>query len=192
MSYLALRTSQQVNYEVFSRELGIDNQTVKRWLSILVTSGIITLLEPYMANISNRIIKSPKLYFMDTGFCAYLCKWPNARMLEDCAMAGAFFETFVVSEVLKNFYNHNVDAKNYLFYYRDIDQKEIDLLYVLNNSIYPIEIKKGQQPTKPTKNFNVLSKYGMEIKPGLIIDTCDAIRPINDKTYSFPVFLLGN
>ena len=64
--------------------------------------------------------------------------------------------------------------------------------YVTNNSIYPIEIKKGQQPTKPTKNFNVLSKYGMEIKPGLIIDTCDAIRPINDKAYSFPVFLLGN
>ena len=90
------------------------------------------------------------------------------------------------------YYYHNVDAKNYLFYYRDIDQKEIDLLYVLNNSIYPIEVKKGQQPTKPTKNFNVLSKYGMEIKPGLIIDTCDAIRPINDKAYSFPVFLLGN
>ena len=191
MSYLALRTSQQVNYEVFSRELGIDNQTVKRWLSILVTSGIIVLLEPYMANISNRIIKSPKLYFMDTGFCAYLCKWPNARMLEDCAMSGAFFETFVVSEVLKNFYNHNIDAKNYLFYYRDIDQKEIDLLYVLNNTIYPIEVKKGKQPTKPTKNFNVLSKYGLEIKPGLIIDTCDAIRPINEKAYSYPVFMLG-
>ena len=192
MKYVALRTACQLDYNEISRSVGIDARTVKNWISILETSGIIKIIHPYASNISDRVIKTPKLYFMDTGFCAYLCKWPNARMLEDCAMAGAFFETFVVSEVLKNFYNHNVDAKNYLFYYRDIDQKEIDLLYVLNNSIYPIEIKKGQQPTKPTKNFNVLSKYGMEIKPGLIIDTCDAIRPINDKAYSFPVFLLGN
>lgn len=191
VSYIALRTGQQVNYEVFSRELGIDNQTVKRWLSILVTTGIIVLLEPYMSNISNRIIKAPKLYFMDTGFCAYLCKWPNARMLEDCAMAGAFFETFVVSEIIKSFYNFNIDMKNYLYYYRDIDQREVDLLYVTNNDIYPIEIKKGIAPTKPTKNFKVLSKYGMNIKPGLVIDNTDKIRPINDKAYSFPVYLLG-
>ena len=191
VSYLALRTSQQVNYEVFARELGIDAQTIKRWLSILITSGIVILLEPYMANISNRIIKAPKLYFMDTGLCAYLCKWPTAEMIEDCAMSGAFFETFVVSEIMKSFYNHNVDSKNYLFYYRDIDQKEIDILYIENNAIYPIEIKKGENPTKPNKNFSVLSKYGLEIKPGLIIDTCDKIRPINDKAYYYPVYLLG-
>ena len=128
---------------------------------------------------------------MDTGLCAYLCKWPTAEMLEDCAMSGAFFETFVVSEIMKSFYNHNVDSKNYLFYYRDIDQKEIDILYVENNAIYPIEIKKSENPTKPNKNFSVLSKYGLEIKPGLIIDTCDKIRPVNDKAYFYPVYLLG-
>ncbi len=191
VSYLALRTAQQVNYEVFARELGIDTQTIKRWLSILITSGIITLLNPYMANISNRIIKASKLYFMDTGLCAYLCKWPNAEMLEDCAMSGAFFETFVVTEIIKSFYNHNIDCKNYLYYYRDIDQKEINILYIENNAIYPIEIKKGENPSKPNKNFNVLNKYGLEIKPGLVIDTCDKIRPINDKVYYYPVYLLG-
>ena len=191
ISYLALRTAKQVNYEVFGRELGLDSQTVKRWLSILVTSGIIVLLEPYMSNISNRIIKAPKLYFMDTGLCAYLCKWPNAEMLEECAMNGAFFETFVVSEIIKSFYNFNIDIKNNLFYYRDIDQKEVDLLYVENNTIYPIEIKKGENPSKPNKNFNVLLKYGMEIKQGLIIDTCDKIRPINEMVYTYPVYLLG-
>lgn len=191
ISYIALRTAQQVNYEVFSRELGIDSATCKRWLSILETSGIIVLLEPYMSNISNRIIKSPKLYFMDTGLCAYLCRWPNAQMLEECAMSGAFFETFVVSEIIKGFYNSNLDVKSTLFYYRDIDQKEIDLLYIKGNSIYPIEIKKGILPSKPTKNFNVLSKYNQQIMPGLVIDTTDNIRPINDKAYTLPVYMLG-
>ncbi len=191
ISYLALRTAKQVNYEVFGRELGLDSQTVKRWLSILVTSGIIVLLEPYMSSISNRIIKAPKLYFMDTGLCAYLCKWPSAEMLEECAMNGAFFETFVVSEIIKSFYNFNIDIKNNLFYYRDIDQKEVDLLYVENNSIFPIEIKKGENPSKPNKNFNVLLKYGLEIKQGLVIDTCDKIRPINNNVYTYPVYLLG-
>lgn len=191
MSYLSLRTAQEVSYEVFARELGINVKTIKRWLSILETSGIIILLEPYMANLSNRIIKAPKLYFMDTGLCAYLCKWPNAEMLRDCAMGGAFFETFVVSEIFKSFYNHAENPKFYLYYYRDIDQKEVDLLYIEGNSIYPIEIKKGIFPNKPTKNFNVLKKYNMEIKPGLVIDCTDQIRPINDNAYTFPIYLLG-
>ena len=191
MSYLSLRTAQEVNYEVFARELGINVKTIKRWLSILETSGIIILLEPYMANLSNRIIKAPKLYFMDTGLCAYLCKWPNAEMLRDCAMGGAFFETFVVSEIFKSFYNHAENPKFYLYYYRDIDQKEVDLLYIEGNSIYPIEVKKGIFPNKPTKNFNVLKKYNMEIKPGLVIDCTDKIRPINDNAYTFPIYLLG-
>lgn len=191
VSYLALRTAQQVNYQVFAWELGIHVDTIKRWISILVTSGIIVLLEPFMANVSNRIIKAPKLYFMDTGLCAYLCKWPNARMLEEGVMGGAFFETFVVSETIKGYYNAGVDVTSHLYYYRDIDQREIDLLYVDENAIYPIEIKKGETPNKPTKNFNVLLKYNMEIKPGLVVDCCDKIRPINDKAYTFPIYLLG-
>ena len=191
VSYLSLRTAQQVNYEAFSRELGIDSATCKRWVSILKTSGIIVLLEPYMAQTSSRIIKAPKLYFMDTGLCAYLCKWPNAEMLGDCAMSGAFFETYVVSEVIKSFWNHGKEVEGTLFYYRDIDQKEVDLLYVEANCIYPIEVKKGIAPNKPTKNFDVLSKYKMEIKPGLVIDCTDKIRPINEAAYTFPVSLLG-
>ncbi len=191
VSYLALRTAQQVNYQVFSRELGINVVTIKRWISILITSGIIVLLEPFMANVSNRIIKAPKLYFMDTGLCAYLCKWPNARMLEEGAMGGAFFETFVVSETIKSYFNAGIDVASHLYYYRDIDQREIDLLYVDEDAIYPIEVKKGEAPNKPTKNFNVLSKYHMEIKPGLVVDCCDKMRPINEKAYTFPVYLLG-
>lgn len=190
LSVVALRTAQELHYDQIANAVGIDVRTCKRWISILQTSGIIYLLQPYMPNISNRIIKAPKLYFMDTGLCAYLCKWPNAEMLESCAMSGAFFETYVVSEIIKNLYAYNQDLNNLLFYYRDIDQKEIDLVYVNAGDIYPIEVKKSITPTRPTKNFDILNKYKLNIKPGLIIDSCDRIRPINEKAYTFPVYLL--
>lgn len=154
---LALRTSQELVYSDISKDLGINVDTCKRWISILQTSGIIYLLQPYMANMSKRIIKASKLYFMDTGLCAYLCKWPTSEMLKDGVMGGAFFETYVVSEVIKSFLNNGTDPGQYLYYYRDIDKKEVDILLVKNNTIYPVEIKKGVAPSKPTKNFSVLA-----------------------------------
>ncbi|MBR0418217.1 MAG: ATP-binding protein [Erysipelotrichaceae bacterium] len=191
MEIIALRTAQELNYENICSDAGISVPTCKRWISILETSGIIILLQPYMANMSKRIIKAPKLYFMDTGLCSYLCKWPNAQMLQDGVMSGAFFETYVISEIVKSYYNGGINPKDYLYYYRDIDKKEIDLLIVENGTIYPIEIKKCISPNKPTKNFNVLTKYNQPIMPGLVIDNTDKIRPINENVYSFPVSLLG-
>ena len=191
MEILALRTAQELNYESISNTVGISVITCKRWISILETSGLIILLQPYMANMSKRIIKAPKLYFMDTGLCSYLCKWPNAEMLQNGVMSGAFFETYVISEIVKSYYNAGINPKEYLYYYRDIDKKEIDLLIEENGNIYPVEIKKNSSPNKPTKNFNVLSKYNQPIMPGLVIDNADKIRPINDNVYSFPVSLLG-
>jgi hypothetical protein len=191
ISIVALRTAQEIHYEDIANNVGIDVKTCKKWISILETSGIIYLLQPYMANISNRVIKAPKLYFMDTGLCAYLCKWPNSQMLENCAMSGAFFETYVVSEIIKNFFAFNKEPRDYLYYYRDIDQKEIDLLYVNEEGIYPIEIKKGIAPKNPAKNFSVLNKYNQKINTGIIIDSCEKIRPLNENAYCFPVHLLG-
>ena len=190
ISILALRTGQELHYDEIASSCGIDVRTCKKWISILETSGIIFLLQPYMANISNRIIKAPKIYFMDTGLCTYLCKWPDSKMLSDCAMSGAIFETYVVSEIVKNAWAFNRDPKDFLFYYRDIDQKEIDLLYIAENKIYPIEIKAGLNPANPTKNFNVLAKYKMEIQAGLVIDNCEKIRPINENSWYIPVSLL--
>ena len=188
---LALRTAQELVYSDISKDLGINVDTCKRWISILQTSGIIYLLQPYMANMSKRIIKAPKLYFMDTGLCAYLCKWPTAEMLKDGVMGGAFFETYVVSEVIKSFLNNGTDPAQYLYYYRDIDKKEVDILLVKNNAIYPVEIKKGVTPSKPTKNFSVLEKYKIPIMRGMVIDNTDVIRAINDNAFYFPVSLLG-
>ena len=187
----ALRTAQELTYSELANALGINVETCKRWISILQTSGIIYLLEPYMANASKRIIKAPKLYFMDTGLCAYLCKWPNAQMLKDCAMSGAFFETYVVSEIIKSFYNHGVEPGQYLYYYRDIDKKEVDILLVKDGQIYPVEIKKGIAPNKPTKNFKVLEKYKMPIMRGMVIDGAEKVRALNENAFIFPVSLLG-
>ena len=192
ISLVALRTSAELHYDTLASGVGIDVRTCKRWISILETAGVIYLLQPYMPNISNRIIKAPKMYFMGTGLCAYLCKWPNAEMLENCAMSGAFFETYVVSELVKNFYAYNIDPKEYLFYYRDKDRKEIDLLYVRSGTIYPIEIKKGVSPGKKSlKNFSVLEKYKMPICRGLVIDSCKEISPIDQEAYYYPVYRLG-
>ncbi len=191
VSILALRTGQELHFGELANALGIDARTCKKWVSILETSGIIYLLQPYMAKLSKRIIKTPKVYFMDTGLCAYLCKWPTAEMLENCAMSGAFFETYVVSEIIKNAYAHNLEPKSFMYYYRDTNQREVDLLYILNGEIYPIEIKKGIAPNKPTKNFSVLEKYQQPVKTGLVIESCDKMRPINEVAWTYPVYLLG-
>lgn len=188
---LALRTAQELVYSDISKDLGINVDTCKRWISILQTSGIVYLLQPYMSNMSKRIIKAPKLFFMDTGLCAYLCKWPSAEMLKDGVMNGAFFETYVVSEVIKSFMNNGIDPAQYLYYYRDIDKREVDILLVKDGVLYPVEIKKGVSPTKPTKNFSVLEKYKMPVMCGMVIDNADAVRAINDNAFSFPVSLLG-
>lgn len=190
LSYLALRTGQEIHYDTLSKEIGIDYKTLKRWISLLIDSGIIYLLHPYMANISSRVIKAPKIYFMDTGLCCYLAKIPSAKILEQSAFAGPFFETYVVSEIVKNISSNYLDTSDYLYYYRDIDQKEIDLLYCDSNDIYPIEIKSGLLQTKENKNFNVLKKYNKNIKRGLVIECCEEILPINEYAIKFPVYLL--
>lgn len=191
ISLVALRTGQELVYSEISKILGIDVATCKRWLSILETSGIVILLQPFSPNVSKRIIKTPKLYFMDTGLCAYLCKWPTAEMLQDCAMSGAFFETFVVSEIFKSFYNNGIDPSRYLYYYRDVDKREVDIILVKDACIYPVEIKKGILPNKPTKNFSVLERYGIPVKRGMVIENTDRVRAINDMAFAFPVSLLG-
>lgn len=190
LEYIALRTASQIDYTNIANAVGVDVRTIKRWISILCTSGIIVLLEPYMKNLSDRIIKSPKLYFMDTGLCAYLCRWPNANMLEKGVMSGAFYETYVVSEIIKSYYNSTMERLP-LYYYRDKDQKEVDLIIESMEGIYPIEIKKGINPVNYKKNFKFLEKYGKHVLTGLVIDSCEKIFPINENVYYCPISLIG-
>ena len=191
MEYIALRTANQIDYADISRSVGIDSRTVKEWISILETSGIIKLLQPYMSNISDRIIKKPKIYFLDTGLCSYLARIPTAEILEKSAFAGAFYETYVVSEIIKSYYNSSKDYKREIYYYRDKDQKEVDLIIETFEGIYPIEIKKGINRVSPKKNFNFLQKYNRKILKGLIIDSCEKIVPLNNEIYYCPISMIG-
>lgn len=190
MKYVALRTACQLDYNEISRSVGIDARTVKNWISILETSGIIKIIRPYSPNISDRVIKTPKLYFMDTGLCAYLCGMPNAEILEKSTFSGAFYETYIVSEIIKSYYNDYQNVDN-IYYYRDKDQYEVDLIIESYDSIYPIEIKKGINPVSHNKRFSVLKKFKKNINIGLVIDSSDKVLPINDEVYYCPIDIIG-
>lgn len=187
LQYIAVRTAQEVNYNSIAGDIGIDSKTAKNWISILEASGIIYLLQPYYSNLSNRIIKSPKLYFMDTGLCSYLAKYPNAETLEVGALGGAIFETFVVSEIIKNLTSHGIDPRMRLYYYRDKEQKKIDLVYVEGDTLYPVEIKKGVSPSNPDKNFDVLQKYSKDVATGIVLCMSKSLQPINKNCWLVPV-----
>jgi predicted AAA+ superfamily ATPase len=139
-------TGQLLNLASLARDVGVSEPTASRWISILVTSGLVYLLKPYSNNITKRTVKTPKLYFLDTGLAAYLTRWNTPEVLKNGAMAGAFFESFVVSEIIKSYYNRGVlDLP--LYFYRDKDMNEIDLLIEDNGTLYPLEIKKHADPT---------------------------------------------
>lgn len=178
VTVVASRTSQLVNYGDIARECGISEVTAKKWLSLLVTSGIVYLLTPYSSNVEKRVVKTPKLYFMDTGLAAYLTKWTSPEVMQSGAMAGAFFETYVVSEIVKSFANNGEDAP--IYFYRDKDKIEIDLLIEQNNTIYPVEIKKTATPkSDDAKNFFITSRIkNAQVAQSIIICTTNKVSSV--------------
>ncbi len=190
MSACAARTSQMVNFSDLAKDVGISAPTAKHWLSILVSSGIITLIQPYFNNVLKRVIKAPNMYFMDTGLCAYLTRWDSAGTLEISAMSGAFFETYAVSEILKSYYN--AGRRPPVYYYRDTDGKEIDLIIEQNGTLYPIEIKKSANPGRDAvKNFEILQKIdNMTIGEGSVICLYHDVLPIDKNNWRVPIWLV--
>ena len=183
---VAARTGQLLNYADLANDVGVSQPTIKVWLSILQSSGLVYLLQPFATNITSRLIKTPKLYFLDTGLVASLTAWKTSETLELGAMNGAIFETYVVSEILKSYWNNGKNPN--LYFYRDKDKKEIDLLIEEDGSLYPIEIKKKSNPDKnDIKNFKVLEKLGQPIGMGSVICLAHTNLPITEKTWSFPV-----
>ena len=191
LEYLAFRTGQQINFIDASRTLGIDYRTVKEWMSILISSGIIILLPPFSNNISSRLTKTPKLYFLDTGLCSFLCKWPNSSSLEKGSMSGAFYETYIVSEIIKSFYNVGKRYDLNICYYRDKDSREVDLIFEYSDYIIPVEIKKGVNPVSSTYNFSFLNKFNKEVKTGIILDSRKDLFPVNNNVWYCPIYMIG-
>lgn len=188
MSAVAARTGQELNYDNLAKDAEIDSKTAKNWLSYLRTSGLIFLLQPYSNNPTTRAIKTPKMYFTDTGLACYLAGYSDAKTLEKSAINGNIFETYVVMEIVKSFVNDNKDPRLYLNFYRDSNQIEIDLIITMNNTVYPIEIKKSKNPDKSMiKNFNILKKGEKEIGEGGIICMVDKIVALDDKNIAIPI-----
>ena len=170
MTAAAALTGQQLNYETMARSVGKDVNTIKRWLSILVTSGIVFILEPYHDNILKRMAKTPKLHFMDTGLACFLCGWNTPKQLESGAAAGAIFETYVVGEIIKSFTNAGIDPRLSLFYYRDDEKREIDLVIKRNAALYPVEIKKaGSGQKSDISAFEFLKKSELPVGEGGLV-----------------------
>ncbi len=186
----AARTGQLLNLADMARDIGVAPNTAKHWLSILQASGLVWLLEPYHTNLSKRLVKTPKLYFLDTGLAAYLTEWSSPDTLEAGAMSGAIFETWVLGEMLKSWWHHGKEAPFY--YYRDKDRKEIDLLIVRDGRVHPVEVKKTVQPKREAvRHFSVLEKLGLELGVGAVICLTAERLPITAQVEAIPAWQVG-
>ena len=205
MVAVAARTGQMVNYSNIADEIGKDQTTVKAWMSILEASGIVYLLEPYTPSVLKRAIKTPKVYFRDTGLAAYLTRWLTPETLANGAMSGAFFETYVISEILKSYSNRGIDYRYCVSYYRGRDKKkvkengetvdaesEIDLIIEQDGILYPIEIKQSAKVTADeTLAFLVLDKVNEKKRgPGAIVCSCPQPGMLRENLFQIPVWYI--
>ncbi|MCR4661950.1 MAG: ATP-binding protein [Clostridia bacterium] len=201
----AARTGQMVNYANIASEIGKDQTTVKNWMNILEASGIVYLLEPYSNSVLNRAIKTPKLYFRDTGLASYLTRWLTPETLAMGAMSGHIFETFVISEIIKSYSNRGIDYRYCVSYYRGKDKKivkkdgaekeiesEIDLIIEENGVLYPIEIKQNSQVSADeTAAFTVLDKIEDKKRGmGAIVCLCPQPGMLRENILLIPAWYL--
>ena len=205
MVSVAARTGQMVNYANIADEVGRDAATIRNWFSILEASGIIYLLEPYTPSVLKRAIKTPKVYFRDTGLASYLTRWLTPETLAYGAMAGNMFETFVISEILKSYSNQGIDYRYCVSYYRGKDKKrirrdgkeievegEIDFIIEENGVLYPIEIKKNTSETAYAASaFQVLDKVEDKKRGmGAVISMCPAPGMLRENVLELPVWFV--
>ena len=202
LSAVAARTGQLLNYANIAEEVDVRQSTIKSWISVLERTGLVYILQPYYSAHLTRAIKTPKIYFRDTGLACYLAKWNNWEALEHSAFAGNIYETFVVSEIIKSFVNEGLEYQFELFYYRGKDklrcsqnsemtqtENEIDLIIEENGTLYPIEIKKSANPTKSmAKAFDVLDKETDKRRGlGAIICRYDKVMYLKEDLVVLPI-----
>ena len=201
----AARTGQMLNYAAIADEIGKDAATVRRWMSVLEASGIVYLLEPYTPSVLKKAIKTPKLYFRDTGLAAYLTRWLTPETLACGAMSGAIFETFAVSEILKSYSNRGIDYRYCISYYRGRDKRrtrrdgqtvetesEIDLIIEENGVLYPVEIKQSTGVTADAASAFTVLDLVPEKKRGVgaILCTCPQPDMLRDNLLQLPVWYI--
>ena len=186
---VAARCSQLVNFTALAEDADIDIQTAKSWLNILETLGIVFLLHPYSNNVLKRTIRTPKLYFYDTGLVCYLTRWSSAEVAECGAMSGALLENFTVSELMKSYQNEGISP--YLYFYRDRDAKEIDVLLEGNGKLFPLEIKKTATPDKRiVRTFDVIEKSPLERGTGAVLCMAQEFSAFDRENLIVPVWMI--
>lgn len=190
MRAAAARTASLLDYASMSRDVGVSETTIKSWISVLNTSGIIYLLQPYSNNSTKRAVKTPKLYFMDTGLACHLTRWNNFSALEEGAYSGAIFETYVVSEILKSYW-HNAKEPP-VYFYRDKDMREIDIVINQNGKFHPVEIKKKSNPTNDdARHFHVIEDVlGQQRGHGAVVCMAPTHLPIAENVSAVPVWYI--
>lgn len=185
----AALTSEQINYKTLADAAEISQPTAKEWLRVLQGLGILYLLPPFANNALKRLTKTPKMYFCDTGLCAYLSMWLTSDTLMNGAASGHYFENYVVMELVKNY--AYAKAKANLTYYRDSNAKEIDIFAEENNQIHPLEIKKSANPDRrEVKKYELLDKAALARGSGGIICMCEEVLPIDSKNCFIPCNLI--
>lgn len=191
MQLLAAQVGNLLNMSRIASELKINVHTVEHYLSILQASNIIYILQPYYNNLSTRLIKSPKIYFLDTGLLCHLLGWEDSKTLQNGPMAGHILENYVITEIIKSFYN-SLNNNPRMYFYRDKDMKEIDLILEKNNTLYPIEIKKHADPNiDDVRHFKVLDKFtNVTIGQGALISFYDNIINITNNIVNIPISYL--
>lgn len=186
---VAARSSQIVNYKAIADDADINQITAKKWLEILETLGIIFLLHPYSNNVLKRTIKSPKLYFYDTGLVCYLTRWSSPEVAESGAMSGALLENFTVSEIMKSY--QNAGQEPFIHYYRDRDAKEIDVIIEGDGKLCPLEIKKTSTPDKRiTKTFKLIDKSPLKIGTSAVLCMADKLSAFDSNNLIVPIWLI--
>ena len=185
----AARCAQLLNYKALADDAEIDIQTAKAWLNILETLGIVFLLHPYSNNVLKRTIKTPKLYFYDTGLVCYLTRWSSPEVAESGAMNGALLENFAVSEMMKGYQNAGLEP--YLYFYRDRDAKEIDLILEGDGKLCPLEIKKTVTPDKRLlRVFDVIDRAPLQIGTGAILCMADKFSAFDREHLIVPIWMI--
>ena len=186
---VAARTSQQVNYKGIADDAEIDQTTAKNWLHVLEALGIIFLLEPYSNNVLKRTVSTPKLYFYDSGIVCYLTRWSSPETAMEGAMSGALLENYTVAEIIKTY--QNAGQEPFLYYYRDKDAREIDLILERDGKLFPIEIKKmASPPKKLTKVFDLIDKSPLQRGTGAILCKADQLGAFDQNNLIVPISLI--
>ena len=185
----ACRTAQMLNIHDIALDVGVSDDTAKRWLQILEKSEVIFYLRPYSNNLLKRTVKTPKMYFFDTGLVAYLTKYSSPEILMNGAINGAILENYVVAEIRKTWTNN---AKEVLMhYYRDKDTNEIDVVIEADGELYPLEIKKSSNPgTELVSAFKLLDKGSVPRGSGAILCLRETMSAIDRETFIVPVWMI--